>query len=177
MVAVLKRLARLTPGKLLGYFWLAAFALAAIASVKMLEGVATAALLLIFVGYPYALVLGMPRGIVRPALMNWARCWFLVLLGVAGFLAIAVPLLPEGYSTPVPPSTFRHWVEVGFALLANVAVFSPFFVGAAALNDTRVALKQSAALESVPNFLALYFWPVGGILHVHRRVREVLGAV
>jgi hypothetical protein len=178
MDAVLRKLARLTPGNLLGYFWISAVVLAAMTSVKLLEGVATAALLLMFVGYPYVLVLGMPKGIVRPAITKWARLWFVVLLGVATFLAIAVPLMPEeGYSTPVPPNTLRQWFEVGFALVGNVAVFSPFFIGAAALNDTRGALRQSAELESIPNFLALYFWPFGGILHIHRRVREVLAAV
>ena len=175
METILQQLARLTPGKLLVSFWACAIALAALSSVKALEGVSLAAMLLMFSGYPYAIILGMPRGIVRPALRNWSKPWLLVLLCAAALIVVLAPFAPdEGYQPTVPPTTLRQWLETALALVVNISLFSPFFVGAAALNDTRRATNQSATLESIPNFIALFAWPYGGALHVHRRVRAAL---
>jgi hypothetical protein len=143
---------------------------------RPLEGVAAAAAFSLIVGYPYVLILGLPVGIVRPSIKTTTR-WLLVgFVGFALTLAVALPFYPKGYETPMNPQTLREWLELLFAMLSLAVVFPPFFFGAAALNDARRYMRQSPPSASISNFLALYFGIAGGLLYVHRRVREVLDA-
>jgi hypothetical protein len=112
------------------------------------------------------------RGSIQ-SIARWLQVGFALVLVC---MAIFIPFLPEGYSTPRAPRSAVEWFEQVFAIVACVVIFSPYFLGAAALNDARRHLGQDPTRESVPNFLALYFWPFGGLIHVHRRVREVLHA-
>jgi len=142
--------------------------------ISPLEGVATAAALCLFVGYPYVVILGLPPGIVRPSIKSLARWLFVGFVGVVLTLAVAIPFLPEGYETPRNPQSGHEWLELFFGITSVFVVFLPFFLGAVALNDARRYMRQDPTMETVPNFLALYFGCVGGMLYVHRRVREVL---
>jgi hypothetical protein len=177
METLLRRLSQFRPSVLLLGFWICEALLAALATVRGLDGVATAVTLLLFGGYPYAVVLGMPEGIVRRPLIMWSRFCSALLLGCGALVAVVQPFLPETFQGLENSEAPWQWLGVGVGIAVNVAVFPGFFVGAAALNDTRRAMRQDPMLESIPNFLALYFWPFGGVLHVHRRVREVLNAV
>lgn len=177
MPNLLQNLASLTAKQVLAVFWAAALILSLINAANALSGAASAAMLLMYCGYPYVVILGLPRGIVRPALLKWCRPWFAVFVGFVAILTVASPFIPEsGYQTPQSPATARDWTEVALAVVVNIAVFSPFFVGAAALNDMRWSQGQRAWGDSIPNFLALFFWPFGGAIHVHNRVRAVLHA-
>jgi hypothetical protein len=87
-------------------------------------------------------------------------------------MVLAIPFLPNGYSTPIPLAAPIEWMEVVFAVAVNVVVFGPFFLGAAALNDVRHAMKQPTVLDSIPNFLTLFFGMFGGLLFAHRAIRQ-----
>ena len=176
MERFLRSLGHLTPGRLLVVCWAAIVVLAVLMHVPILEGVATAAALAIFCGYPYALILGLPHGIVRPAVKAWASRLFVGFAIVLVLLPLALPQIPDGYSTPTSPHSVREWLEVVLAVAVNIVVFAPFFLGSAALNDLLRAMREERILKSIPNFLALYFGLFGGLLYVHRRVREVLHA-
>jgi hypothetical protein len=176
MEALLRYLATLSPRKLLLSCWAVLLLLSLLLLFRPLEGIATAAGLCLIAGYPYVLILGLPSGIVRPSIKVTAR-WLLVgFVGVVVALAVGIPFLPEEYKTPTSPQSGREWLELLFGVLSVAAIFPPFFLGAAALNDTRRYMRQDPTLESIPNFLALYFGFAGGLLWVHRRVREVLRA-
>jgi len=174
MGRLLQRLAVLSPRSLLVRWWVLLLLLGLLSLVPPLEGIATAAAFCIFVGYPYALILGLPGGIVRSSIRFVARWLLMGFIGIILVMAVAIPFLPDDYATPTNPSSWQEWLEVALGAASVVVIFSPFFLGAAALNDTRRYMRQDSTLESIPNFLALYFGLFGGLLHVHRRVREVL---
>lgn len=174
MAVLLQSLAKLSPTELLFRWWFLFCFLGLISLSPPLEGLAAAGAFALFVGYPYILILGLPPGIVRPSIRSAARWLLLGFVVVALVMAVAIPFLPDNYATPHNPGSLRDWAELAFGLAACLVVFSPFFLGAAALNDTRHHMRQSPTLESIPNFLALYFGPFGGLLHVHRRIREIL---
>ena len=174
MERFLLTLASLTPARLLLLLWVVVAVMTVLIYVPAFEGVATAAGLVLLCGYPYVLILGLPEGVVRPAVRAWAHWLFRGFCILLVALPLVLPLVPDGYSTPSSPKTAREWLEIIVALAVNVVVFAPFFLGSAALNDLRRAAHQSPTLESIPNFLALYFGLFGGLLYVHRRVREAL---
>src|SRR6187551_2671026 len=105
MPTVLRNLASITPRRLLIAFWVLAVAASLLARVAVLEGVATAILFVLVVGYPYAVILGFGPGVVRSSIRSIAR-WLLVGLAlVLVCMAIFIPFLPEGYSTPTDPKS------------------------------------------------------------------------
>jgi hypothetical protein len=174
METLMRGLAMLPPRKLFLSWWAAMILLSLLSLIRALEGIAIAAALCLIVGYPYVLILGLPVGVVRPLIKSIAR-WLLVgFVGVVLTLAVAIPFLTEEYKTPTSPQSGREWLEWSFGLLSVAVIFLPFFLGAAALNDTRRYMRQDPTLESIPNFLALYFGMAGGLIYVHRRIREVL---
>jgi hypothetical protein len=176
MQTILRNLAAHSPGELLFVGWAVLLVLSLVALVPALQGLATAASLCLVAGYPYVLLLGLPNGVVRNSIRIAARVLFVGFVCVLVVLATVIPFPPSGYAPPISPESWREWVEFMFGILAGTVVIAPSLLGAAALNDTRRYLQQDPKRESLPNFLALYFCAFGGILHVHRRVRELLTA-
>ena len=145
---------------------------AALSTIHVLRGLGPAVGLLFICGYPYLVILGLPDGVVRIRVKSWARFLFIGFLGLLILLAVLAPFFPEGYATPLAPQTVREWLELLLGVAVDVVVFGPFFLGSAALNDSRRAMKQDPTLESFTNFIALYFGIFGGLIYVHGRVRE-----
>jgi hypothetical protein len=174
MERFLLTLARLTPARLLLLLWALVAVITAVIYVPALEGVATAGGFILLCGYPYVLILGLPGGVVRSSVRTWARWLFIGFCIFLMALPLVLPAMTEGYSTPSSPGSAREWMEIVAALAVNIVVFAPFVLGSAALNDLRRAAHQDPPMESISNFLALYFGLFGGLLYVHRRVREAL---
>ena len=164
-------LATLTPKQLLLASWVMLAAAGVLTTFRAFEGVAVAVGLLLLCGYPYALILGLPNGVVGASLRAWTRALFFGFLLALALLAVLGPFLPTEYSAP---GLVTQWLRLLAALAINIVIFAPFFLGAAALNDLLRAARKDLTLQSIPNFLALYFGIFGGWLYVHRRVREAL---
>ena len=168
-------LARMTPGRLVLSMWLCVFAASALTAFQPTAGLGTALVLAVFSGYPYALILGMPEGVIRKGIVSAARKMLAAFLLLLLLLVFVVPFFPNGYSTPMTPTTPTEWMEYILGLAVNAVVFGPFFLGAAALNDVRQAMKQPTAFDSIPNFLTLFAGLCGGLLFAHRPVRQYFG--
>lgn len=174
MSRVLLMFATLTPGRLLLASWVVWFAAGILTAIPPLEGVAVAVGLFLVCGYPYIVILGLPYGVVRTKLRAAARILFFGFLLALSVLVVLLPLTSGEYSPPANPHSLSGWLELAAGLALNIVLFAPFFLGAAALNDLWRAARQDPTLQSVPNFLALYFGLFGGWLYIHRRVREAL---
>ncbi len=59
-------------------------------------------------------------------------------------------------------------------IIMNIVIFAPFFLATAALNDLRKSVGVQQEFDSLPNFLAFYFWLFGGVFYVHRQVQAAL---
>jgi hypothetical protein len=86
---------------------------------------------------------------------------------------VGIPLLDESAERP-PISTLAGVGIMAAVIIVNVVIFAPFFLATAALNDLRKSVSDQPAFESLPNFLAFYFWLFGGVLYVHKQVQLAL---
>lgn len=177
METLLQRLSEHSPGRLLGFAWVSLAFLSLLAQVPIIGGVAVAVTIVLFVGYPYLIVLGLPARIVRPTVRSRARFLFNGLLLLAVVAAVLISLFPEGPSSsegPMEPlPAFLLFVAV---VASNVVIFAPFFLATAALNDVQRHQRGGPLEASLSNFVAIYFWLFGGIFRIHPRIQVVLHA-
>jgi hypothetical protein len=163
-------LAHKTPGTLLAYAWGALILLTPLAYVRVTSGIAAGAGLLIVAGYPYLVALGLPAKIVRPRVRRTAKRLFVALIVAAVMAVVTIPFLDE----PVERHPISGLASAGVAIavaMINVAIFAPFFLATAALNDLQKSLGVRRSFASITNFVALYFWWFGGVFYVHRQVQ------
>ena len=177
MEALLQRISGHSPSQVLGFAWVTFVFLSLLAQVPIIGGVAVAVGLVVFVGYPYLIVLGLPARIVRPTVRSRARFLFKGLLLLAVVAAVLIPFFPEGSSSSeeamAPLPAFLLFVAV---VTICVVVFAPFFLATAALNDVRRSQRGGPLEGSITNFVAIYFWLFGGIFRIHPRIQVALHA-
>jgi hypothetical protein len=173
MERVLRLLAHKSPGTLLAYAWVALILLSPLAYLSVSSGFAAGAGALIFVGYPYFVSLGLPVHIVRSRVRGTAKLLFGALLVAAVIGVVAIPFLDEA-AEGAPISSLAGAGIMAAVIIVNIVIFAPFFLATAALNDLRKSVGVQPAYDSVPNFVALYFWLFGGVFYVHRQVQAAL---
>jgi hypothetical protein len=173
MGRALQLLARRSPGMLLIYVWAALITLSTLAHVRVTSGFAAGAGALTLVGYPYLVALGLPADKVRSRVRRAAKLLFgaLLLLVVIGIFAI--PVL-DGSAEGAAVSGMAAVGIMAAVVTVNIVIFAPFFLATAALNDLRKSAGVHNAFDSLPNFLAFYFFWFGGIFYVHRQVQSAL---
>jgi hypothetical protein len=177
MPNALRSLAKLTARQLLLSFWAAFTVIGLVGQYPPLSVAAAIVLVLLYCGYPWLIVLGLPGGVVRAGVVRWSRVslvGFVVLLAV---LAVMAPLMQgDGVDAQGSPRAAAQIFGAVFAVALTVGPYSQFFAGTAALNDVLAALNRRRPMDSIPNFAALFFWPIGGCRFVQPKIRAVFHA-
>lgn len=187
MAGVLRALAALSPGQLILWSWVVMFACSALGHVGALDNLGTAVGLLVLIGYPNVVALGLPAQRVSPGTRRWALVFFvgtcLLLLalgtGIPSFdLDVNLDLAAVASGAIAPPQIAPQTILGALIGLVAVSVVlvAPFLLATAALNQARRSLGEPGADESVRTFFALNFAVFGGYVFVHRRVQATLAA-
>ena len=141
-------------------------------TIPVLSGVGLVVSLTALVGYCYTVILGMPGA--GSTSRRIAKVLGIVLAACAVILVAAIPFMSFGMkgAWEVPP-LIDGWTINVYGLVLDIAIFLPFFVATHVIDIARQIKGYYKPLDYLGTFLGLYFGLFGGLLYVHRLVREV----
>ena len=170
MQKLLDQILTLTPGQLLKRSWLALLVCSAFSGLPKLEGLAAVLGLTVFVGYPLIVILSLSNK--KSISHKIARLLALV------FIACSLVLIsgfPQVFSSLIQTGVYQlknSWAVLVFMILFNASIFIPLFLATHVLDVARQKNGTYKPLDFIPTFLGFYFGIFGGMLYVHRLVRE-----
>jgi hypothetical protein len=155
-------------------FWLLSLLSAFTGNIRAIGDLAGALVMLMYLGYPCAIILGVPAGVVRPEVVRRAR-WIIAILCAAAIAALAARMImgPGHYTVSGIPANATDWGVVAIVLFGQGLLVSLIGHGSAALGDISAAAKLRRPGDSLVNFFNLLLWPYGGAVRVQRILKTV----
>jgi len=132
-----------------------------------LRAAGAATVITILYGYPFAIIFGFPSPYSTAVSRRVSGLAALVLLAACSVAAIA------------PTAHYETSGVLGnlLGLLLGALVFSPFFIATHVLGEARRALGSYQPTDSIGAWIALFYFPFGGVFFLHRTVAVTAEAV
>jgi hypothetical protein len=115
----------------------------------------------IIFGYPFVIVFGFPA----PYSSIISRR-----ISIVAVIAVVIACVALVIDVKAAPGAVETWPRRLLGLLFAFFLFSPFFVATHVLGQTRRGLGLYKPLDSIGAWIALFYFGLGGVFFLHRKV-------